>query len=185
MKNVIISIFGEESKTYEAMSYLKGKRGTAQVDCASIIKNVNGHITLQDGFGDDIDDHWAAGGLIGALVGLIGGPIGMLLGGSLGMLIGGSVDLSDADSNDSVIRQVIGNLGNYKLALVIVADEVSSNELDEFLQNHGASEIIRESYAEVKSEILEAQSVEKEMARDTKRRLKEERKKAKANKTIS
>ena len=182
MKNVIISIFREESRTYEAMSYLKSRRGTTDVDCASIIKNVNGHITLQDGYGDDIDEHWAAGGLIGALIGLLGGPIGMLLGGSLGMLLGGSVDLSDADSNNSVIRQVIGNLGNYKLALVIVADEVSSNKLDEFLQSHGASEIIRESYAEVKNEVLEAENVEKEMAKETKRRLKEERKKSKANK---
>lgn len=182
MKNVIVSIFNEESKTYEAMSHLKSKTGTTVIDSASIIKNVNGHITYQDGFGDNIDDRWATGGLIGALIGLLGGPIGMLLGSSLGILIGGVADASDADSANSVIRRVIAELGNYKLALVIVADEVTGDELDEFLTSHGSCKIIRESYIEVKNEVIEAESVERDMAKEAKRRLKEERKKAKENK---
>ena len=181
MKNVIVSIFSEESKTYEAMSSLKSKAGTTDVECASIIKNSNGHITLRDGFGDDSDDNWATGGLLGALIGLLGGPIGMLLGGSLGMLIGGSVDISDADSTDSVIRQVIAKLSNYKLALVIIADEVNPGELDEFLKSYGANEIIRESYIDVKSEVIEAEKVEKDMAKEAKHRIKMEKKSAKGH----
>ena len=182
MKNVIVSIFGEESKTYQALSSLKSKTGTTEVDCASIIKNINGHITYQDGFGNNIDDHWATGGLIGALIGLLGGPIGMLLGGSLGILIGGAVDASDVDSDNSVIRQVIAELDNYKLALVIIADEVKDKELDDFLISYGANNIFRESYTNVKAEVIEAEEIQKDMAKETKHRLKEERKNAKMHK---
>ena len=179
MKNVIVSIFSEESKTYEAMSSLKSKTGTTEVDCASIIKNSNGHITLRDGFGNDFDDNWATGGLLGALIGLLGGPIGMLLGSSIGILIGTSVDMSDADSTNSVIRQVIAHLGNYKLALVIIADEIAPDELDDFLNSYGANEIIRESYIDVKNEVIEAEKIEKEMAKEAKRRVKSAKKHAK------
>jgi Protein of unknown function (DUF1269). len=185
MKNIVVSIFSEESKTYEAMSYLKSRTGTTDVNCASIIKNENGHITLQDGFGDDINDNWATGGLLGSLIGLLAGPLGMLLGGGLGMLIGGSVDASDADSTNSVIRQVIAKLSNYKLALVIVADEASSAELDAFLNSYGANEIIRASYTDVRAEVLHAQDVEKEMIKETKRRLREERREKRAAKSHS
>ena len=181
MKNVVVSIFSEESKTYEAMSYLKSRTGTTEVDCVSVIKNENGHITVQDGFGSDSDDHWATGGLLGALIGLLGGPIGMLLGSSLGMLIGGSVDMSDVDSTSDVIRQVIAKLGNYKLAMVIIAEEITPNELDEFLKSHGANAIIRESYSVVKEDVIHAEKVEKDMAKEAKHRMREEKKARKAH----
>ena len=44
------------------------------------------------------DDTWK-GSLIGSLVGVLGGPLGVLLGGSMGMLIGGAVDANDMMDN--------------------------------------------------------------------------------------
>ena len=42
---------------------------------------------------------WAAsGGLIGLLVGIIGGPLGMLIGGAYGMLVGSLFDIDEVDT---------------------------------------------------------------------------------------
>lgn len=49
------------------------------------------------GANSDVDttDDTLMGGLIGELLGILGGPIGMLFTGSLGVLIGSSIDLDD------------------------------------------------------------------------------------------
>ena len=51
-------------------------------------------------------DDTAVGGMIGALFGILGGPIGVLLGGSYGALIGSALDAGDAIDQASLLEQI-------------------------------------------------------------------------------
>ena len=108
-ENILIVNYKVESEAYQALSQLK--RDTANsnytISQAVIVKKVNGKLEAQDGFNADLsagDDAWT-GSLVGSLIGILGGPIGILLGGSVGMMIGGAVDASDAAKNASLIEK--------------------------------------------------------------------------------
>jgi len=177
MKNVIIAIFSEESKTYEALSELKSRSGSTLVLTAGVVKNVNGNLTVKDGYNlDDYGANWATGGLLGGVIGLLGGPVGVLLGGGLGTLIGSGVDASQADDTVNILKQVTSNLGNYELALLVIADENNNNELNQFFRTHGSSHIIRESFIDVQTEVYQAQELEEHLAKEAKRKIREEKK---------
>ena len=64
------------------------------------------------------DDTWK-----GSLVGVLGGPLGVLLGGSMGMLIGGAVDANDMADNASLLEKAGGSLLNDETAIILLAQE--------------------------------------------------------------
>lgn len=177
MKNVIISIFKEESKAYETLSELKNRVGSSTVITAGIIKNENGNLLIKDGYNfDDYGSNWAAGGLIGGLIGIIGGPLGVLLGGSMGTLVGSGIDLDNQDETLKVGQQIISKLKNYQLALIMLVDEPSTNEIDDFLLSYNCDTIIRESYIDVQAEIYQAEELEERLAKEARQKVKAEKK---------
>ncbi len=95
-ENVVLVNYRVESEAYQALSELKRESVNANytISQAMIVKRVGGRLSVMDGFvngGATGDDTWR-GGLLGGLIGILGGPIGVLLGGSVGMLVGGAVD---------------------------------------------------------------------------------------------
>jgi len=81
-KNIIVATFPEESKVYQAFSEVKqlgGKRAISIHGLAIVRRGADGRLELPDvasrGHGGSM-----TGGLIGSLVGILGGPIGILLG---------------------------------------------------------------------------------------------------------
>ena len=103
MEYVTMVTFPVESQAYEAFSHLKNKPVTSSYTILQmvIVKNIDGNVVPKDGFDsgqDTTDDTWM-GGLLGAAVGILGGPIGILLGGGVGLLAGSLVDESDAADN--------------------------------------------------------------------------------------
>lgn len=45
-----------------------------------------------------------SGGAVGALIGLLGGPAGMLLGGAAGFVVGSSVEIGDAQEAQTIVQ---------------------------------------------------------------------------------
>lgn len=177
MKNVIIGVFAEESKTYQTLSELKTRAGSSVVLTAGIVKNENGHLQVKDGYNfDDYGSNWATGGLLGSLIGILGGPVGVLAGGSLGTLIGTGVDADSIGDSVSIVHKIGSKIDNYQLGLMLIVDEPTTHELDHFLYDHGCSTIIRESYVDVQTEIYQAQELEEHLAKEAKKKLREEKK---------
>lgn len=92
--------FCVESEGFQALSELKARSVTNDyvVSQAIIAKNTEGSIRTLDGFdtGAQTSNDTAVGGLIGSLLGIAGGPLGMMIMGGYGALIGSAVDWSDA-----------------------------------------------------------------------------------------
>ena len=92
MENLVISVFNTESEAYQSFADLKAFRQTQTTKVAQIalVKNENGHIVEKEryDFEDSTTDATLEGGLLGAVIGLLGGPIGVLFGYGIGSLNG-------------------------------------------------------------------------------------------------
>ena len=184
-QNIVVSLFKVESEAYQALTQLKQYPGDEKsyVSAAALIKKENGALRTLDGFdtGTNTTDDMAIGGLVGALFGVLGGPVGLLLGGSYGMLIGSAVDADDALSNVSMLEQISGKLENDEVAVIALAYEEDEAVLDQKL-NAFKTVIARFDAADVAAEVEEAEKMADEMARQARRELRDEKKAARKEK---
>lgn len=177
MKNVVLTIFNDEGKTYQALSELKTRNDLGDVYTAGVIKNNQGHIEVKDGFNfSDDNDNWATGGLIGSLIGMLGGPVGVLLGSGLGMTIGTGFDLDELDDTQSVLQNVVTDLAPSNLALIAIVDEVNPLLLDQFFAGLKATSVIRKSFVDAQAEVYQQEELEKKLAKEAKTQMKQEKK---------
>ena len=89
-ENVIAVSFSAHANAYEALSRLKevDARGDAGVRGAAVVeRGEDGKIVTKDEFGEESVEGTVSGGLLGLLMGVIGGPFGVLVGGASGVLI--------------------------------------------------------------------------------------------------
>ena len=181
-QNLVVGIFEVESEAYQAITELKQVPGSEQslVVQAVLVRQEDGKQVLLDSFDTGITtrDDTARGGMIGALIGILGGPIGVLFGASYGALIGAAFDAGDAVGSASMIEQIADKLDDGDLALIALAGEENEAVLDNKLGKFKV-EISRFDAAVVAAEVEEAEKLEREMARDARKKLRED-KKAKA-----
>ena len=184
-QNILVGLFEVESEGYQAMTELKQDPGDkkAYLSEAVLIKKENGTLTKLDGFdtGADTMNDMAAGGVIGALCGVLGGPVGVLLGGSYGMLVGSVIDSEDAMDGASKLEMIAGKLIDGDIAIVGLAFEEDESILDKKLEKFKVT-IIRYDAATVAAEVEEAQKMAKEMARQARKELRDEKKQERKDK---
>ena len=178
LENVIAVVFDVESEAYQAITELKNAAVTPDyvVSQAALVKREFGAVSVRDSFdiGVETRDDTYAGGLIGMLTGVLGGPIGMLLGGSVGSLIGSAIDAGDAAKNISVTECVAQNIGEGQTALLLMAQENVERSI-EFKLSKFAVTVTRYDAAEVQAELEEAAKLQKELEKETQKRLRQEK----------
>ena len=183
--NIVVGLFEVESEAYQALTELKQNPGDEKsyVSTAALVKKENGALRTLDGFdtGANTTDDMAIGGVIGALFGVLGGPVGVLLGGSYGMLIGSAFDADDALANTSLLEQIAGKMENGEVAVIGLAYEEDETILDQKLSGFKTT-IARFDAADVAAEVEEAQQLEEEMARQARKELRDEKKAARKEK---
>lgn len=184
-QNIVVSLFPVESEAYQALTELKQNPGTEQsyVKQAVLVKKENGALRTLDGFdtGVDTTDDMAIGGLVGALFGILGGPVGVLLGGSYGLLVGGAFDASDALDQASMLEQIAGKMENDEVAIIALTAEENEAILDEKLAKFNPT-VVRFDAAVVAAEVEEAQKMADELARQARKELRDEKKAARKEK---
>lgn len=178
MENVVAILFDVESEAYQAFSELKKSPvgNSSIISQMGLVKVQAGRPVLQECFdsGKDTTDDTLAGGLIGSLVGILGGPLGVLLGGSVGMLAGMAADTDDAVKNMSVLERICEKMYDGATVLTVLVQETDEAELDRRVSKFKTT-ILRFDAAVVAEEVEKAAQMQKEMARDAKRRLREEK----------
>jgi uncharacterized membrane protein len=110
--NIVVATFDDESKTYQAFSDLKraAAEGKLKINGLTIMhRRLDGQFEVRDAamknFGGSI-----AGGIIGSLVGIFGGPLGILLGWGAGSLIGGLRDAREVMADRNIFQAVTENM---------------------------------------------------------------------------
>lgn len=179
MEKIISAVFKVGSEGYQAMTELRRAPVTEDyvVTQAALVKKENGRIVSLDAFDTGVEtrDDTEAGGLIGMLVGILGGPFGMLLGSSIGMLTGSAIDAGDVSHNASLIEMVTEQLMDGEVALIALEQEAVEGAAQRMLSKFDVT-VVEEDAAQVEEEVEEAVRTQKEMEKEARVKLREARK---------
>ena len=178
MRDLVLVTFKESSRTYQAFSDLKldSVNSAYTIYQMAVVEKSEGRIIVKDSFDsgiDTTDDTWK-GGLIGTVIGILGGPLGILLGGATGALIGNSIDAGDASDNASLLLTISDDLSEGQTGLVILVDESEPKPLDLRL-NQYECRIYRWNADEIEAEIEHSQQVQAELQKEARQKMKEQR----------
>ena len=95
--NVIAVSFEDDRKAYESLTSLKELDSQKRVGVGEAVvveRGQDGQLVEKDRVESTSLPATASGGLIGLLLGVIGGPLGMLVGGTYGLFAGSLFDLA-------------------------------------------------------------------------------------------
>jgi len=179
MEKIVSAIFKVESEGFQAMTELKQApvTDTYTVPQAVLIKKENGTINVLDSYdtGMETTDDTLKGGLIGSLIGILGGPIGILLGGSLGMLTGTAIDAGDELENASMIEMVSNQIVDGEVVLIAL-EQTAAGDLGDKLKAKFNVSVVEDKAADVAEEIRLANEAEEELKREARAKLRETKK---------
>src|SRR3954470_5422124 len=131
--NVISVSFEPDSNAYAAMTALKELESESRLSVEAavvVVRSDEGDITVKDRVNADEFAGAAGGGLIGLMLGIIGGPLGVLLGGTYGLLVGSVFDLGEAEESESVLGQIAASVRPGHTALLAQVSEESPEVVD-------------------------------------------------------
>jgi uncharacterized membrane protein len=176
-ENVIVVSFAEDSSAYEAFTNLKelDEQGQVSIKGAAIVqREEDGHIVTKDSVDSTQLAGTATGGLIGLLVGILGGPFGVLIGGATGLLIGSLYDVDDAEETESVLAEISSAIRPGQTVVLAEVDEQSDEVVGQAMARLRGT-VLRRSVEEVEAEIAAAEHAERAAKREARKQLLETR----------
>jgi uncharacterized membrane protein len=176
-QNVIAVSFEDDRNAYKALTSLKELDSQQRVRVAEAVvveRGEDGQVVEKDRVESTSLPGTASGGLIGLLIGVIGGPLGVLVGGTYGLFVGSLFDLSDIEEADSALAQISGSVGLGHTALLAVVDERSPEVVDAAMADIDGT-VARRSVADVEAEIAAAESAERKAKAEARKELIRER----------
>lgn len=171
--NVISVSFGTDNDAYAALTSLKelAAQGRLSLEAAAVIERAeNGSIAVKDSVGDYDYAGTASGGLIGLLVGVLGGPLGVLLGGTYGLMVGSLFDLADAEETESVLGEISKSARPGHTALLAQVTEQTPEVVNSAMARCGGT-VLRRPMADVEAEIAAAEQARREAKRQADKEL--------------
>jgi uncharacterized membrane protein len=179
--NVLVVTFGEDPENdknaYQALTDLKQLDSQRQIKIAGaavITRDLDGHVDVKSEVGDDSYAGTATGGVIGLLVGILGGPLGVLLGGSYGLLVGSLFDIDDVETTESVLGDISKQVHPTRTALLAQVTEESPEVIDTAMGRLGG-EVMRRPVADVEEEIAAAEEAQRKAKREARKELQKAR----------
>ena len=171
--NVIVVSFEEDASAYEALTKLKELQSQRQIGmrgAAVVARDETGQVLVKDQVADESFAGTTTGGLVGLLIGILGGPFGILIGGVTGLLIGSLFDEDDADDTESVLAEMSKTIQvghDYVLAEVT---EQSPEVIDTTMAGLGGT-VLRRDAGDVEAEIAAAEHAQREAKRKARKEL--------------
>ena len=175
--NVIAVSFEDDHDAYKALTVLKEldtQQRVGVLEAVVVERDKDGQLAEKDRVESTALPATASGGLIGLLLGVLGGPVGVLVGGTYGLFVGSLFDLSDISEADSALAQISGSARLDHTALLAVVDERSPEVVDTAMSEIDGT-VVRRSVADVEAELAAAESAQQKAKREARKELIRER----------
>ena len=175
--NVIAVSFPEEPDAYEALARLKelDSQGSLGVRGAAVVtREQDGNITIKDHYGQASYADTAGGGLLGLLVGVLGGPLGVLVGGATGLLVGSLFDDDDDENTRSALAEMSKSIHVGPPGLLAEVSEPAPDAVDAIMA-HLDGTVVRRSVADVELELAAAEDAQREAKKKARQELRDAR----------
>ena len=160
---VIAVSFDHDDSAYAALTVLKELDSQHQVaieEAVVVVRDQDGRVVQKDRIEPIFLPSTVGGGLVGLVIGIIGGPFGMLIGGLSGLLAGSVLDLHDLDETESALGAISRSARVGHTALLASVAEQSPEVIDAAMAGVGGT-VLRKSVYDVKSEIAAAKYAER------------------------
>jgi uncharacterized membrane protein len=171
--NVLCVSFDPDKNAYAALTALKELDSQDQLSlqaAAVVVRDADGQIVVKDQVGSNEYEGTAVGGLVGLLIGIVGGPLGVLIGGSYGLLVGSVMDLDNVDHSESVLGQISATVHSGETALLAQVTEPSYDIVDNAMSGLGGT-VMRRAVADVEAEIAAAEKAQRDAKREANKQL--------------
>lgn len=153
--NVIIISWPEEAKAYQALSELRSSSSNGINQAAVVQRSEDGKIVVRDGSSKTDGLGTLTGSALGSLIGILGGPVGVLLGFSTGALFGSIADFGSVIDDQAVLAGISSAIKPGSTTLIVDINETNPKLVDALVAGSGGK-LIRRSYDEVYDEITSA-----------------------------
>ena len=166
--NVIAVAFDADVNAYAALTKLKELDSQEQIEvheAVAVQRAADGTVTVKDRVGSPELVGTAGGGLTGLLVGILGGPLGVLIGGSTGLLVGSLFDLDEAEQVETALGRLSETVEPERTAVLAVVTEPSPEIVDAAMAAFGGT-VLRRSVDEVEAEVAAIEKAESKAARE-------------------
>ena len=171
--SVIAVSFEDDRSAYQALTVLKQLDAQDRVgvrEAVVVARGEDGQVVEKDQVDSPVLAGTAGGGLIGLLVGIIGGPLGVLLGGTYGLMVGSLFDLYEADEAESALSAISSSVKPGRTALLAVVEEQSVEVVDTAMTDLGGT-VLRRAVADVEAEIAAAEEAERTAKQEARKEL--------------
>jgi uncharacterized membrane protein len=171
--NAIAVSFEDDRNAYNALTLLKELDSQQRVgvrEAVVVVRGEDGQVIEKDRIESTFLPGTAGGGLTGLLIGIIGGPLGVLIGGASGLFVGSLFDLYDMDETDSALSQISGSVRPGHAALLAVVSEQSREVVDVAMSNLGGT-VVRRSVDDVEAEVAAAEKAQRKAKAEARKEL--------------
>lgn len=157
MDNVIVLTFPGSDRARASLGALRRihDAGEIRLQAVDVVERTeDGRPLVLDQAEDVQITATAAGGVVGGIIGLFGGPAGLLIGGATGAAVGSLVHIAEVEGADDVLRTFASAVPRGYTATVAVIDEPAPAPVDALAAEFGVAPL-RRSRAEVESHLRE------------------------------
>jgi uncharacterized membrane protein len=171
--NVIAVSFNDDHEAYHALTLLKELDSQQRVgvqEAVVVARSEDGQLVEKDGTESELLAGTATGGLMGLLLGIIGGPFGVLIGGATGLMVGSLYDLADFEETDSALGAISSSVQPGRTALLAEVIEGVPDVVDTAMSGVGGT-VLRRPVAEVEAEIAVAEEAQDKAKREARKEL--------------
>jgi uncharacterized membrane protein len=178
IENVVVVRFTESNNAYQALSVLKecGADGRIGLESAAVVeRTADGELRIPEDTDNVGPIGMASGSLVGMLIGVLGGPVGVLIGWGAGALMGGAFDLDRVETSDEALGVLGRAIPPGSTAVIASVTEPAVEVIDGEMKKLGG-EVTRRSAADVMDELEAAEDAAAAASREARRTVRQKRK---------
>jgi uncharacterized membrane protein len=166
--HLIVVTFEDDNDAYAALTQLEeldSQHDLEIEEAAVVLRGEDGRVIAKQRRESMFLQTARGGGLIGLLIGIIGGPLGILIGGGWGLLVGTLVDIHDLHQAESALGAISSSVSVGHTALMAVVLEESPEAIDAAMTRLGGT-VLRRSASDVEAEIAAAEKAQRKAKRE-------------------